>query len=62
MSGPPQASEYERLGGRRPSGMHLKDLAVNLELARLEPLRVEDPKGGLMAGRVPEWRDAICAA
>ena len=30
--------------GRTPAAMHLEDLAVNPELARLEPLRVASPK------------------
>jgi amino acid transporter len=55
--------------GRTPAAMHLEDLAVNPELARLEPLRVEDPASpghligspepsppeeGLRHGRLPD--------
>jgi len=51
--------------GRTPAAMHLEDLAVNPELARLEPLTVvpphppheppstEPPGGGLASGRLP---------
>jgi amino acid transporter len=40
--------------GRTPAAMHLKDLAVNPELARLEsPRLVPGPVGGLIPGRPP---------
>lgn len=43
--------------GRTPAAMHLKDLAVNPDLARSEPLAVVAPEPmqrGMMPGRLPE--------